>query len=510
MDIGLLFLYSVLSITSAVIYFILGVWRRKYCRLPPGPPGWPIVGNLLQLGNKPNESLFHLSAKYGPLMCLSLGMQTTVVASSPAMAKEILKTHDHLLAGRTVVQSLKSISHEKSSIIFAQCGSHWRMLRRISNTELFSVKRLEALQHLRRDQVNRTIREIFEDAVKGKCVDIGHTVFHSAVNLLGNMAFGKGVFDLHSQAAEEFKDIVSKLMELNGIPNIADFFPFLQFLDPQGISRDVKFYMGKKFDIIDKFIDGRLATRGKSSDISDDGEKDLLDVLLDMRSDEFTVTDIRGYLTDIFGAGSDTTTTTIEWAMAELIRNPEIMKRAHKELDEVVGDKRKVEESDTDRLPYLRAVVKEVFRLHPTVPLLVPHKADRRCEVGGFVIPKNSEILVNVWAIGRDPAIWNEPSRFMPERFICGDKKINGMEYRGQHFELIPFGAGRRMCVGLPLASRMVHLVLGSLLHSFEWAPPDGMNPEQVDMTDKFGLTLKKAVPLYAIPTPRLPCDMYY
>jgi len=229
-----------------------------------------------------------------------------------------------------------------------------------------------------------------------------------------------------------------------------------------------------------------------------------------MRSDEFTVTDIRGYLSDIFGAGSDTTTATIEWAMAELIRNPEIMKRAQKELDEVVGDKRKVEESDTDRLPYLRAVVKEVFRLHPTVPLLVPHKADRRCEVGGFVIPKNSEILVNVWAIGRDPAIWNEPSRFMPERFICGDKKINGMEYRGQHFELIPFGAGRRMCVGLPLASRMVHLVLGSLLHSFEWAPPDGMNPEQVDMTDKFGLTLKKAVPLYAIPTPRLPCDMYY
>eukprot|EP00253_Pinus_taeda_P007248 PITA_07248 len=505
---GLLIMYFVLPISSIIIYFILGVWRTKYSRLPPGPPRWPIVGNLLQLSNRPNESLFHLATKYGPLMSLSLGMQTTVVASSPAMAKEVLKTHDQVLAGRTVVQSLKAISHEKSSIVYAQCGSHWRMLRRISNMELFSVKRLEALQHLRRDQVNRTIHEIYGDALEGKCVDIGHIVFQSAANLLVNMAFGNGGFDLHSQAVEELKDIVTKLMELCGIPNIADFFPFLQFLDPQGISRGVKFYMGKKYEIIDKFIDGRLATRGNSSDRSDDSEKDLLDVLLDMRSDEFTRTDIRGYLTDIFGAGTDTTTTTIEWAMAELIRNPKIMKRAQKELDEVIGRKRKVEESDTERLPYLRAVVKEVFRFHPTVPLLVPHKAESRCEVGGFVIPKNSQLLVNVWAIGRDPTLWDEPTIFMPERFMCDDK--SDMEYRGQHFELIPFGAGRRMCVGLPLASRMVHLVLASLIHSFDWAPPNGVNAEKIDMTDKFGLTLKKAVPLYAIPTPRLLSDMYY
>jgi len=197
----------------------------------------------------------------------------------------------------------------------------------------------------------------------------------------------------------------------------------------------------------------------------------------------------------------------MEWAMAELICNPEKMKRAQAELDEVVGRNRRVEESDTDRLPYLRAVVKEVFRLHPVAPLLVPHRADSSFEIGRFVIPKDTQIIVNMWAIGRDPAIWNEPSKFVPERFL--DNKMSSVDYRGQHFELIPFGAGRRMCVGLPLASRMVHLVLASLIHSFDWAPPKGMSAEQVEMTEKFGITMAKAVPLEVIPAPRLPPDVY-
>jgi cytochrome P450 len=160
--------------------------------------------------------------------------------------------------------------------------------------------------------------------------------------------------------------------------------------------------------------------------------------------------------------------------MTELIRNPEKMKRVQAELDEVVGRERMVEESDAERLPYLRAVVKEVFRLHPAAPFLIPHRADNRCEIAGFVIPKHTQIIVNVWAIGRDPSIWKEPLKFIPERFI--DKETSSVDYKGQNFELIPFGAGRRMCVGLPLASRMVHLLLGSLLHSFEWAPPHNLS----------------------------------
>ena len=173
MDIGWVLKYSLLGITPAIIFFLVDVLRRKTSRLPSGPPGWPIVGNLLQLGNAPNQSLFHLATKYGPLMSLSLGMKTIVVVSSPAMAKEVLKTHDHLLAGRTVLQSVKVLSYDKSSLAWSQLGSQWRMLRRISHTELFSVKKLESLQHLRRDQVFQTIQQILQEAIKGKSINIG-------------------------------------------------------------------------------------------------------------------------------------------------------------------------------------------------------------------------------------------------------------------------------------------------------------------------------------------------
>eukprot|EP00253_Pinus_taeda_P031001 PITA_31001 len=305
MDIGCVSWYSVLGITSAIVFLVLDMWRRRtYGRLPPGPPGWPIVGNLLQLGNKPNESLFHLATKYGPLMCVSLGMKTTVVVSSPAMAKEVLKTHDDVLAGRTVIQSMKYVSHDKSSLIWAQCGSHWRKLRRVSNTELFSVKRLETLQHLRREQVLRTIQQIMQEVIKGHSINIEDTMVHSAVNLLGNMAFGKDMLASQAPAFREFKESISKMMENAAVPNLADYFPFLQWLDPQGVGRNTKIYFERVWSILEKFIEDRLAKRGKTMD-ENDGPKDLLDVLLDMRSDEFSLIDIRGYLTDIFGAGSE-------------------------------------------------------------------------------------------------------------------------------------------------------------------------------------------------------------
>eukprot|EP00253_Pinus_taeda_P000913 PITA_00913 len=507
MDIGWVSWYSVLGITSAIVFLVLDLWRRRtYGRLPPGPLGWPIVGNLLQLGNNPNESLFHLATKYGPLMSVSLGMKTTVVVSSPAMAKEVLKTHDQLLAGRTVIQSVKPASHDKYSFVWAQYGSHCRMLRRISNTELFSVNRLGTLQHLRRDQVLLTIQRILQEGIEGKSINIEDAMVHFSVNLLGNMAFGKDMFDSHSPAFEEFKNSISNMMASLGTPNLADYFPFLQRLDPQGVGHNTKICMERVFRILDKFMEDRLVKRGKTMDGNDDA-KDLLDVLLDMRSNEFTVIHIRSYLTDIFGAGIDTTAKTMEWAMAELIRNPEKMKRAQAELDQVVGRNRRVEESDTESLPYLCAVVKEAFRLHPVGPLLLPHKAVTACEIGGYLIPKDTQVIVNVWAIGRDPSIWNEPSKFVPERFM--DSKMSSVDFKGQHFELLPFGSGRRMCVGLPLASRIIHLVLASLLHSFDWAPPKGMTAEHVDMTEKFGVVMQKAMPLETMPTPRLPPDLY-
>ncbi|KAL0429252.1 UNVERIFIED_CONTAM: cytochrome [Sesamum radiatum] len=227
-------------------------------------------------------------------------------------------------------------------------------------------------------------------------------------------------------------------------------------------------------------------------------KNDMLEALLDINQkneSELSFDDIKHLLLDLFVAGTDTTSSTVEWAMAELMRNPEKLSKARTELRNVVGQNEEVQESDISRLSYLQAVVKETFRLHPTVPLLLPRKAMEDVEINGFIVPQNTQVLVNVWAIGRDSNVWLNPDEFMPERFMETET-----DFHGQHFELLPFGGGRRICLGLPLAHRMVHLVLATLISNFDWKLEEGLKLEEVDMNEKFGLTLQKAIPLRALP----------
>ena len=200
-------------------------------------------------------------------------------------------------------------------------------------------------------------------------------------------------------------------------------------------------------------------------------------------------------LQDLFAAGTDTTSSTLEWAMAELLHNPETLLKARMELLQTIGQDKQVKESDITRLPYVQAVVKETFRLHPAVPFLLPRRVEEDTDIEGFTVPKNAQVLVNAWAIGRDPNTWENPNSFVPERFLGLD-----MDVKGQNFELIPFGAGRRICPGLPLAIRMVHLMLASLIHSYDWKLEDGVTPENMNMEERYGISLQKAQPLQALP----------
>lgn len=198
----------------------------------------------------------------------------------------------------------------------------------------------------------------------------------------------------------------------------------------------------------------------------------------------------------MFIGGTDTSSSVVEWALLELLRNPSTMEKVRAELKTVIGVGRPLEESDLSRLPYLEAVVKETMRFHPPGPLL-PRKAEKDVEVGGFVVPRNSTVMVNVWAIGHDHNVWEDPELFVPERFLTSE-----VDFKGGHFELIPFGSGRRMCPGVPLASRMVLLILGSLISSFKWELPDGMKPSDVELKERFGLILSLTVPLQIVPWP--------
>lgn len=209
--------------------------------------------------------------------------------------------------------------------------------------------------------------------------------------------------------------------------------------------------------------------------------------------------DIYFNIQDLLVASMDTSSTSIEWILSELLKHPNVMKKLQSELDNVFDQKGIVEEKDLKNLDYLNMVIKEGFRLHPVAPLLLPHESIEDCTLDGFQIPKGSRVLVNVWAIGRDPDVWREPEKFIPERFV-----ESTIDVRGQNFQLLPFGSGRRSCPGLQLGLTIVHLVVAQLVHSFDWELPNGMMPNDINMTEKFGLVTARALPLMAIPIYRL------
>ena len=203
---------------------------------------------------------------------------------------------------------------------------------------------------------------------------------------------------------------------------------------------------------------------------------------------------------DLFIAGTETNSLSVEWTMAELLRQPAVMSKVRAELQEVLGAKQYPDESDISRLPYLRAVLMESMRLHPPSPLMMPHEAMAEgAEVGGFAVPKGATVIINLCAVMRDPATWTQPDAFVPERFIGVHMDFRVKDDR---FEFMPFGAGRRACPGMPMASRVVTLVLASLLHRFEWRLPEGMQPADVDLRDRYRTSLNMVTPLMAVPVP--------
>ncbi|XP_055804767.1 geraniol 8-hydroxylase-like [Solanum dulcamara] len=473
----------------------LAISKRCHKKLPPGPNPLPFIGNLHNiLGGQPHQSLAKLAEKYGPIISLRLGQMTTVVISSSAIAKEVLQKQDLAFSSRTIPDAIYALNHYQFSVVWLPVANRWRSLRKILNSYIFSGSRLDANQHLRSGKIQDFIAYCSRCSQTGEAVNIGQAAFETSMNLLSNTIFSKDVVDLYANSGKEFKDVVSNIMEDAGKPNLADYFPVFKTIDPQGIRRRVGKHFGKLLQQFEGLLDERLEQRRKSVTI---GSTDVLDVLLNTGKEDPQAIDrnhIERLCLDLFIAGTDTTSSTLEWAMVEVMRKPYIMKKAKAELAEVIGQGKAIEEADVARLSYLQCIVKETLRMHPPVPFLI-RKVDQDVEACGYFVPKDSQVLVHVWSIGRDPAIWEDPLTFKPGRFW--DLK---MDVRGQDFELIPFGAGRRICPGLPLATRTLSVMLGSLLNSFDWKAEGDIAPEDLDVEEKFGITLARSRPLLAVP----------
>nr|GMD55238.1 geraniol 8-hydroxylase-like [Ipomoea batatas] len=467
-------------------------------KFPPGPIPLPVIGNLHLLGGKPHKSLARLAQKYGPVMKLKLGMKSTVVISSSAMAKEALQKQDLAFSTRSIPDSLQANNHSQFSVVWLPVASRWRALRKIMNSNIFSGNRLESNQQLRTKKIEELIIYCQKSSEVGEAVDIGRAAFRTTLNLLSNTIFSKDLTHPYSDSAKQFRDLVWNMMLEAGKPNLVDYFPFLEKFDPQGIRRRLTCHFTKVLALFQGLIDERLEERKVM--MGNRNNVDVLDSLLNITQEtpeEIDTTHILHLCLDLFAAGTDTSSSTLEWAMAELLRNPKTMEKVQAELTDVIGRGKPIHEADVSRLPYLQCILKETLRMHPPIPFLIPRKVEQDVNLGGHTISKGSEILVNVWAIGHDSSIWENPLIFNPERFW--NLKI---DVRGQDFEHIPFGAGRRICPGLPMAMRMVPVMLGSLLNSFQWKLECDIAPNDLDMEEKFGLTLAKVHPLRAIPIP--------
>uniref|UniRef100_A0A9I9CWC0 Cytochrome P450 76A2 n=2 Tax=Cucumis melo TaxID=3656 RepID=A0A9I9CWC0_CUCME len=507
-------------IACFLLLLFLWLWRCRRAgareQLPPGPPCFPVVGNLLQLSFSAHESFTKLAAKYGPIMTLQLGSMKTVVISSSTAAREMFKTHDAPLSGRMIYEAMKGDHGTQGSLITSQYGPHWRMLRRLATSEFFVARQLESMKHVRRHCIDAMIRHVQEGCDpcgNAQALDVGKFMFVMSFNLIGNLIFSKDLLEANSKRGKEFYYHTRKVMEMAGKPNVADFLPALRWLDPQGIRRKTQFHVNKAFEIAGEFIKERLLIRGKKDIINNDDDdekieeirkKDYLDVLLEFRGDGVEEPScfsswIINVIVFMFTAGTDTTTSTLEWAMAELLHNPAALQKLQAELRTTIAPNENLEETHLQNLPYLDAVVKETLRLHPPLPFLFPRMAMKPCNILGYRIPAETQVLVNFWAIGRDPKNWEDALVFSPERFF---DPSGGKDFKGQHFDFIPFGSGRRMCPAVPLASRVLPMALGSLILSFDWALPDGVLPKEMDMSEQMGITLRKKVPLKAIPTP--------
>nr|QRV61378.1 F3'H [Litchi chinensis] len=509
---ALLLYPTAFAIFVVFLFNLRSLLNRRSRPLPPGPTPWPIIGNLPHMGAVPHHSLAALARKYGPLMHLRLGFVDVIVAASASVAAQFLKVHDANFSSRPPNSGAKYIAYNYQDLVFRPYGARWRMLRKISSVHLFSTKVLDDYRHVRQEEIAILTRALANAG--SSAVNLGQLLNVCAVNALGRVMLGRRVFGDGSGGgdpkADEFKSMVVEVMVLAGVFNVGDFIPALECLDLQGVAAKMK-KLHKRFDdflgeILEEHKVSLRDGRGKHTDML----TTLISLMdnADADGEKLTETEIKALLLNMFTAGTDTTSSTVEWAIAELIRHPKILAQAQKELDSVVGPNRLVTDMDLPHLTYFHAVIKETFRLHPSTPLSLPRMASESCEINGYHIPKGSTLLVNVWAIARDPNEWAEPLEFRPERFLPGGEKPN-VDVKGNDFEVIPFGAGRRICAGMSLGLRMVQLLTATLIHAFNWELPDGRRPEKLNMEEAYGLTLQRAEPLVVHPRPRLFPEAY-
>nr|ABW86889.1 menthofuran synthase [Mentha arvensis] len=463
-------------------------------RPPPSPLSLPVIGHFHLIGALSHRSFHSLSKRYGEVMLLHFGSAPVLVASSAAAAREIMKNQDPIFASRPRLSISDRLLYSGRDVAFAAYGEHWRHARSMCVLQMLSAKRVQSFRRIREEETSAMIEKIRRS--QPSAVNLSEMFMALTNGVVHRAALGR-----KDGGGDDFNRTLNKFIELLGSFNVGDYVPWLAWINRiNGVDAEVE----KVFKKMDGFMEGILQEYRKKK-VGDDATTNFVDTLLQFQresKDTNPVEDdvIKALILDMFVGGTDTTFAALEWTMAELIRNPRTLKALQNEVREVSRNRGGITEDDVDKMPYLRAVSKEILRLRPPFPSLVPRELTQDANLLGYDVPRGTLVLVNNWTVSRDPSLWENPDEFRPERFL-----ETSIDYKGLHFEMLPFGSGRRGCPGITFAMSLYELALSKLVNEFDFrlAMANGDRVEDLDMTEAPGIVVHKKSPLLVLATPR-------
>ncbi|XP_020208190.1 cytochrome P450 705A22 [Cajanus cajan] len=501
----LLFLFLLSLVLTYAFFFFSS--STKNLHLPPSPPSVPLLGHLHLLSPSLHNSLHALSSKHGPLLLLRLGpSRRLLVASSAALAAALFTTHDLAFSSRPAFAFAEKLPFGSAGFITAPYGPYWRFMKRLCMTELLSARQLERSKRVRREEIERSLRNVLEKARDCVALDLGSHFMKFTNNVTCRMAMSTSCSD-NCEDAERIRKLVKETFELAAKLCFGDVLGPLKMLSFWVYGKRALDVSTRYDELLEKVLKEhehkRLSSGNEHS--GDESERDLMDILLDVYHDahaefKITRTHIKAFFLDLFIGGTETSAEAMQWAMAELLNHPEAFQRVRKEIELVTGNGRLVEESDIPNMPYLQAVVKETLRLYPPGPVTT-RECRQHCKINGFDVPPKTAVAINLYAIMRDPDSWDHPNEFIPERFLQEqDEDCLSDDGKRMKFNFVAFGGGRRGCPGTTLAFSLMNTAIAAMVQCFDWRIGEDGKGAKVDMQSGSGMSLTMAHPLICLP----------
>nr|QLC36640.1 cytochrome P450 17A1 [Kryptolebias hermaphroditus] len=482
------------AVGLAVLAWHLKVKSSRGPQEPPHLPALPLIGSLLSLRSPhaPHVLFKELQKKYGQTYSLMMGSHRVVIVNQRVHAKEVLLKRGKVFAGRPRTVTTDILTRDGKDIAFGDYSAAWRFHRKIVHGALCMFGEGSAsLERIISAEAQSLCQTMSEAAAVGLPLDLSPELTRAVTNVVCSLCFnssycrGDPEFEAMLRYSQGIVDTVAK-------DSLVDIFPWLQIF-PNADLRLLKQCVAIRDKLLQKKYEEHKA------DYSDHMQRDLLDALLrakrsaennntaEIRAESVGLSDDHLLMTvgDIFGAGVETTTTVLKWAVTYLIHYPEVQRRIQEELDTKIGVDRYPQLSDRGSLPYLEATIREVLRIRPVAPLFFPHVALSDTSIGDFKVRKGTRVIINLWSLHHDEEEWDKPELFDPGRFL--NSEGTGLTVPSSSY--LPFGAGIRVCLGEALAKMELFLFLSWILQRFTLSVPP--NHSLPSLEGKFGVVLQ-------------------